>query len=236
MKRAGLLLLRGSEDAKRTVGDSLSCSSAWFSSFYVLHRGGRLYPFWRSVLYCRRLYWVFFSLTIQTPPWSSPSREAKRSLSSQEIIRISRKPEVYYCIHNDPPPFSILSQIIPVHSHPSHFLLKTHFNIIFPSTRRSSKLCLSLRFLHQNPVCTFLVFHTCYIPCPSHSSWFDRQKMMSTNHKAPCYVVFSTPLVSSSLLGPNILLSTLFSYNLSLRSSLNVSDQVSHPYKTTTKL
>ena len=37
--------------------------------------------------------------------------------------------------------------------------------------------------------------------------------------------------VTSSLLGPNILLKTLFSNTLKLRSSLNVSDQVSHPYK-----
>jgi hypothetical protein len=35
--------------------------------------------------------------------------------------------------------------------------------------------------------------------------------------------------VTSSLLGPNTLLSTLFSNTLSLRSSLSVSDQVSHP-------
>jgi len=38
--------------------------------------------------------------------------------------------------------------------------------------------------------------------------------------------------VASSLLGPNILLSTLFSNTLSLRSSLNVSDQVPQPYTT----
>ena len=37
--------------------------------------------------------------------------------------------------------------------------------------------------------------------------------------------------VISSNLGPNILLSALFTNTLSLRSSLNVSDQVSHPYK-----
>jgi len=42
--------------------------------------------------------------------------------------------------------------------------------------------------------------------------------------------------VTSSLLGPNILLYTLFSNTLSLRSSLNVSDQVSHPYKITSKI
>ena len=39
--------------------------------------------------------------------------------------------------------------------------------------------------------------------------------------------------VTSSLLGPNTLLSNLFSNTLSLRSSLSVSDQVSHPYRTT---
>jgi len=42
--------------------------------------------------------------------------------------------------------------------------------------------------------------------------------------------------VTSSLLGPNILLNTLFSNTLSLRSSLNVSDQVSHPNKITGKI
>ena len=42
--------------------------------------------------------------------------------------------------------------------------------------------------------------------------------------------------VTSSLLVPNILLNTLFSNTLSLCSSLNVSDQVSHPYKTTGKI
>ena len=38
------------------------------------------------------------------------------------------------------------------------------------------------------------------------------------------------------LLGPNILLKTIFSNTLSFLSSLNVSDQVSHPYKTTGKI
>jgi hypothetical protein len=34
-------------------------------------------------------------------------------------------------------------------------------------------------------------------------------------------------------MGPNILLNTMFSNTLSFLSSFNVSDQVSHPYKTT---
>jgi hypothetical protein len=44
------------------------------------------------------------------------------------------------------------------------------------------------------------------------------------------------PPVTSSLFGPNILLSILFSNTLSLCSSLNVRDQVSHPYRTKGKL
>jgi hypothetical protein len=42
--------------------------------------------------------------------------------------------------------------------------------------------------------------------------------------------------VTSSLLGPNILLNTIFSNTLSFLSSRNVRDQVSHPYKTTGKI
>jgi hypothetical protein len=41
---------------------------------------------------------------------------------------------------------------------------------------------------------------------------------------------------TSSLVGPNILLRTLFSNTLSLYSSLSVRDQVSHPYKTTGRI
>jgi hypothetical protein len=42
--------------------------------------------------------------------------------------------------------------------------------------------------------------------------------------------------VTSSLLGPNILLRTLFSNILRLCSYLSVRDQVSHPYKTTGRI
>jgi hypothetical protein len=42
--------------------------------------------------------------------------------------------------------------------------------------------------------------------------------------------------VISSLLSPNILLNTLFSNTLSLRSSHNVSDHISQPYKTAEKI
>ena len=47
---------------------------------------------------------------------------------------------------------------------------------------------------------------------------------------------FLHSLVTSSLLGPNIFLSTLFSNTLSPRSSLNVNNKVSHPYETRGKV
>jgi hypothetical protein len=47
---------------------------------------------------------------------------------------------------------------------------------------------------------------------------------------------FLQPHITLSLFGTNILLSTLFSNTLSLCSSLNIRDQVSHPYRTTGKI
>jgi hypothetical protein len=48
---------------------------------------------------------------------------------------------------------------------------------------------------------------------------------------------FLRPPIISSRFGPNILLNTVFSNTLSLcSSSLNVTDQVSHPYRTTGKI
>jgi len=49
-----------------------------------------------------------------------------------------------------------------------------------------------------------------------------------------CNLLYSP--VTSSFLGPNTLLNTMFSNTLSFLSSRNVNDQVSHPYKTTGKI
>ena len=121
---------------------------------------------------------------------------------------------------------------------PSFHFLKIHLSIILPSMPGSSKWPLSLRFFHQNPACISPLPHTCYMPRSSHYSQFDHRIIFGEEYglvsSSSCSFLHST--VTSSLLVPNILFSTLFSNTLSLHSSLNVSDQVSHPYKTTDKI
>jgi len=52
--------------------------------------------------------------------------------------------------------------------------IKRPFNSILPSSPRSSKWSLSLRFPHQNLVRIFPLPHTCQMPLPPPSSRFDQ--------------------------------------------------------------
>ena len=151
--------------------------------------------------------------------------EANWFASSQEIPRISWNSKFHYRTHKRPPTVSILGQSNPVHIPTSH-LLEIQPNIIHPSTPRSPQWSLSLRFSHKD------LIHPLSSPiratCPAHLILLDfiTRTILGEEYKS----------FSSSLLGPNILLNTMFSKTLSFLSSRNVSDQVSHPYKTTGKI
>jgi hypothetical protein len=62
----------------------------------------------------------------------SPSWEHNSRSSSQDIPRLLWSPNVHYSVTNSSQPASILTQINPIHTF-TPYLLKSQFNIIFPS-------------------------------------------------------------------------------------------------------
>ena len=112
-----------------------------------------------------------------------------------------------------------------------------HLNITLRSQAGYSKRSLPLRFPHQNPVSTSPL--PCTALCPTHLILLDFfiRITFGEEYRSLSSSLYSFPHshIILSLLGPNILLSTLFTNTLSLRSSLNVNDQFSHPYKAKSK-
>ena len=137
--------------------------------------------------------------------------EANRFWATQEISLILRNPKIQRHVHKCPPSVPIVSQLDPVPTPTSHFL-KIRLNIILPSTCGFSKCSLSLRFPHQKPVYTSTIIRATY---PAHLillEWITR-KLMDEEYRSlsfPFCSFLHSP-VTSSLLGPNILFSTIFS-------------------------
>jgi len=163
----------------------------------------------------------------------SPSWEANSFSPLQEIFPISCNPKFHHRIYNSKPSFSYQSQINPFHAYPAYFL-KFYFNIIAPYKPRFPKWFL---FLSGIPTKTLYapILPTISATSPAHLILLDlipRTIFGEYRSLSSSLCSFRHSPVTWSLLGPNILLSTLFSNTLNLRSSLNMRDQVSHPYKT----
>jgi len=164
----------------------------------------------------------------QCHPWESDATWA-----SKEIPRVLWDPKVHCRIHKSPPPLPVLSQRNPVHASPSHFL-EIYFNITLPSTPRSPKFSVPFSFPDKNLVCTsYIPLRTTF---PAYLILLDMLNRIILGEE---YRSLSSSLcnflhspVTSSFLG-QISSWTPYSRKFSPRPSLNVTDQVSHPYKTT---
>jgi hypothetical protein len=131
----------------------------------------------------------------------------------------------------------ISAQPNSVHT-PTYHFLKIHPNIILPSIFGSYQWSLSLRFPHQNPVHASLFPNRATLPAHLILLDFVTHTIVGGEYRSWSFSWwrFLHFPVTLSLLGPNILLNTMLSNTLSLRSSFSVSDQVSHPYKTIGKI
>jgi hypothetical protein len=169
------------------INQSLASSSRLLEGFQhlVIHVQAKL---------CAPYFLLAYSME-QSPSW-----EANRFSSSQEIPLTLWNPKVHYRIHKCPPTvptWASSNQSIP------HILLPEDPSyIILPSTPGSP------RFPHQKPVYSYasLLTHRRYVPRPSHSSRFYHPNNIGWKVRSlsSSWCNFLHSPDTSSLLGPSL--------------------------------
>jgi len=163
--------------------------------------------------------------------------EANILSASEEIPRDLWNPKVHYPIRMRPPPVSILSQLDLLHtSNPTScrciLILSTHLSLGLQNGLSPSGF--PTKALYTPPLSPIKA------TCSAHHILLDLNTRIKFGEEyrslSPSLCSLLHFPVASSLLDPHILLITLLSNTLSLRPSLKVTDQVSHPYKTTGKI
>jgi hypothetical protein len=150
----------------------------------------------------------------------SRSWEANSHSASQEFSCFLWNLKVHCHVRDRLPLIPILSQMNPVHNFSPYFI-KIYFNIILPSMPMSSELSLPVRFSDKNSLCISHIFYVCYMPRLCRHPWFDHPNKI---WRSSSLCSLFQPPATSSLLGPNVPLSTLVSDTLNLCSSLSVWD------------
>ena len=166
----------------------------------------------RKCVYFQERIWLFNTITyLLTYSLEKSSWEANRFSGSQEIPRILWNPKVHYRIHISPSPIPILSQINSDYaSHPTSWrsirIFSAHLRLDLPSSLFPSGFPTKTLY-------TPLSSHI-HATCPTHFILLDFVSRIILGEEyrslsSSLYSFLHSP-VTSSILGPNIPLSTLF--------------------------
>jgi hypothetical protein len=105
---------------------------------------------------------------------------------------------------------------------PSTLFTKIQFNVTFPSTPRSSKCSLPLRFSNQNILRIYHRIYPCYMTCPSYLSSFDRSNYIWWKVQVMKFLTVLISAASHAFLPPSHPLSSKYSRQYLFSDTLTV--------------